>query len=145
MVYQAYGRLVYAVLLRVLGDRGRAAAATEEAFMRVWRAMAAVEGEGEIGPLLAAITRGPADQEVSIAALDDAWNLRQAVDRLPSDEREIVRLRHLDGLNDEEMARRIGAGESTVRARCLRAHKRLATQLGWLREEPVRLIYRQDE
>jgi RNA polymerase sigma-70 factor (ECF subfamily) len=68
------------------------------------------------------------------AALYDAWEVRQAVDELPEDEQEIVRLQHFEGLTHVEIAQRLSVAVGTVKSRSFRAHKRLATLLGHLRE-----------
>ena len=38
----------------------------------------------------------------------EAWQVRQAIDALPPDEREVVRLQHLEGLTHTEIAERLG-------------------------------------
>src|SRR6516165_2383147 len=56
-VYRSYGRLVYAVAYKVLGDRGLAEEATQQAFLKAWRAAASFEPSKELGPWLATIAR----------------------------------------------------------------------------------------
>ena len=56
-VYQAYGSLVYAVTFRVLGDRGLCEEATQQTFLRAWRAAASFDTSRELGPWLATIAR----------------------------------------------------------------------------------------
>ena len=64
----------------------------------------------------------------------DAWEVRQAIDALPADEREVVRLQHLEGLTHAEIAERLGVPLGTVKSRSFRAHQRLAIALSALRE-----------
>lgn len=64
----------------------------------------------------------------------DVWAVRQAIDELPPDEREIVRLQHLEELTHVEVAERLGLPVGTVKSRSFRAHRRLAARLGHLRE-----------
>ncbi|HEY8093965.1 MAG TPA: sigma-70 family RNA polymerase sigma factor, partial [Acidimicrobiales bacterium] len=57
-----------------------------------------------------------------------------AIDALPRDEREVVRLQHLEGLTHTEIAERLGIPPGTVKSRSHRAHQRLAIALSALRE-----------
>ena len=62
--------------------------------------------------------------------------MREAVDDLPPDEHEVVRLQHLEGFSHTEIAERLGVPVGTVKSRSFRAHKRLAARLGHLRGDP---------
>ena len=160
-VYREYGRLVYGVAHKVLGDHRLAEDATQQAFVQAWRASASVDPTRELGPWLATIarraaidvhrreSRRPAQalDEVSpahpaVVALPpsaeqayDVWEVRRAIDELPAEEREVVRLQHLDGLTHAEVAERLAVPIGTVKSRSFRAHKRLAGRLGYLRDE----------
>jgi RNA polymerase sigma-70 factor (ECF subfamily) len=70
----------------------------------------------------------------SAEAVYDVWEVREAVAQLPADEQEVVRLQHLDGFTHAQIAARLGVAVGTVKSRSFRAHKRLAAQLGHLRE-----------
>jgi RNA polymerase sigma factor (sigma-70 family) len=159
-VYRCYGRLVYAVAYRVLGDRGLTEEATQQAFLQAWRAAESLDEGREMGPWLATIARRvaidvyrgearrSADQLESVApgdpalvtqpqsaeAVYDAWEVRRAVAELPPEEQEIVRLQHFEGLTHTQIAERLKLAPGTVKSRSFRAHKRLASQLGHLRE-----------
>jgi RNA polymerase sigma-70 factor (ECF subfamily) len=65
----------------------------------------------------------------------DVWEVRRAIDELPADERDVVKLQHLDGLTQTEVADRLGVPVGTVKSRSFRAHKHLAARLGYLRED----------
>jgi RNA polymerase sigma-70 factor (ECF subfamily) len=56
-VYRSHGRLVYAVAYKVLGDRGLAEEATQQTFVKAWRAAQSFDEQRELGPWLAAIAR----------------------------------------------------------------------------------------
>ena len=56
-VYREYGRLVFAVALRALGDRGLAEEVTQQCFVKAWRASAQIDENRELGPWLVAIAR----------------------------------------------------------------------------------------
>jgi len=161
-VYRAYGRLVYAIAFRVLADRSLAEEATQQAFLKAWRAASSLDPSREIGPWLATIARrvaidlyrreahrtadpiesvapdNPAltSAPVSAESLYDVWEVRRAVASLPEEEREIVRLQHFDGLTQAEIAERLGQPVGTIKSRSFRAHRRLAAELGHLREDP---------
>lgn len=159
-VYRSHGRLVYAVAYRVLGDRGLAEEATQQTFVKAWRAAQSFDEERELGPWLAAIARRvaidvyrrealrraapiesvPAGDPALLAApqsaeaVYDVWEVRDAVAQLPPDEQEVVRLQHLDGFTHAQIAERLGVALGTVKSRSFRAHRRLAALLGHLRE-----------
>lgn len=159
-VYRSYGRLVYAVAYRVLGDRGLAEEATQQAFLKAWRAAETLDEGREMGPWLATIARRVAidvhrreagryaGQLESVAQADPAlvtepqsaealyhvWEVRRAVAQLPPEEQEIVRLQHFEGLTHVQIAERLNLAPGTVKSRSFRAHKRLAVELGHLRE-----------
>jgi len=159
-VYRSHGRLVYAVAYKVLGDRGLAEEAVQQTFVKAWRAAQSFDEARELGPWLAAIARRvaidlyrreavrtadpleavPAGDPALVATPQSAeavyavWEVRQAIAQLPDDEQEVVRLQHLDGFTHVQIAERLGVAVGTVKSRSFRAHKRLATMLGHLRE-----------
>ena len=63
--------------------------------------------------------------------------MRAAIDTLPPEEREIVRLQHLEELTHTEVAERLGVPIGTVKSRSFRAHRSLAARLGHLRSGAV--------
>ncbi|HEY2651785.1 MAG TPA: RNA polymerase sigma factor [Solirubrobacteraceae bacterium] len=158
-VYRAYGSLVYGVTFRVLGDVGLCEEATQQTFLRAWRAAAGFDASRELGPWLATIARRVAidiyrrealraagrldsvapddpalvDQAPTDAILD-VWEVRRAVSALPAEQRQVVRMQHFDGLAHEEIAARLGVPVGTVKSRSFRAHQRLALELGHLRD-----------
>ena len=164
-VYSAYGRLVYAVAYGILGDRGLSEEATQQTFLKAWRAAQEVDPGRELAPWLATIARrvsidiyrrethrsarpleavsadDPALVSPAVAVEDtyDIWEVRRAVSQLPGDEREVVRAQHFEGLTHHEIAARLGIPVGTVKSRSFRAHKRLASELGHLRPvQPLR-------
>lgn len=159
-VYRAYGRLVFAVALRILGDRGLAEEVTQQTFVKAWRAAESFDEQRDLAPWLAAIARrvaidvyrreavratdplesvAPGHPELvtsphSAEAAYDVWEVRDAVAQLPPDEQEVVRLQHLEGFTHAQIAERLGVAVGTVKSRSFRAHKRLGALLGHLRE-----------
>lgn len=154
-LYTMFGRPVFAVCLRALGDRTLAEEATQQAFLQAWRAASSFDLAREPGPWLYAIARRAAvdiyrkerrhradrldDPEIvalppSFEGMWEAWEVRRAIDRLTPDEREVVRLTFLNGYTQEETARHLGIPLGTVKSRAHRAHRKLATLLAHLRE-----------
>lgn len=160
-VYRQYGRLVHAVALSQLGSASLAEEATQLTFVKAWKAAASIEPGRDIAPWLATIARRTAIDlyraesrhaavtidEVSpghpalvqtssgIERYQDVWQVRQAIDDLPDDERVVVQLQHLEGMPHSAIAEQLGVPIGTVKSRSHRAHKRLALKLGHLKEE----------
>jgi RNA polymerase sigma-70 factor (ECF subfamily) len=159
VVFRAYGGFVYAVALGVLGNRALAEEATQQVFVKAWRAAGRLDENRDMGPWLATIarrvaidvyrseTRRSADPIDSVAPGDPAlasspqsvesmchvWEVRRAVADLPQEERDIVRLQHFEGLTHQEIAARLMLPAGTVKSRSFRAHARLASRLVHLR------------
>jgi RNA polymerase sigma-70 factor (ECF subfamily) len=155
LVYRAYGRLVYTVAYRVLRDAALAEEAAQQAFMNAWRAADTLDEDREMAPWLATIARRVAidvqrsearrhaDPLESVAAADPAlatqpqtaeelhgvWEVRRALDELPPDEQEVIRLQHFEDLTHTEIAERLQVPAGTVKSRSFRAHRRLAARL----------------
>ena len=151
---------MYSVAYKVLGDRGLAEEATQQTFVKAWRAAQSFDEQREFGPWLAAIARrvaidlyrreaaratdpldsvAPGESALisvpqSAEVMTDVWEVREAVEQLAPDEREVVRLQHLDGFTHAQIAEQLGVALGTVKSRSFRAHKRLAAMLGHLRE-----------
>jgi RNA polymerase sigma factor (sigma-70 family) len=158
-VYRAYGRLVYAVAYRLLADRSLSEEATQQTFLKAWRASARIDPSRELGPWLATIARRVAidlhrrEAKRSAAPLDevaaehpdlvsmpptvetasDIWEVRRAVSALPAEDQQVVRLQHFEGLTHAQIAERLRVPVGTVKSRSFRAHKRLATDLAHVR------------
>ena len=154
-LYQLYGRAVFTVCLRALGDRGLAEEAVQQTFLQAWRAAERFDPGRDPAPWLYAIARRAAVdlyrrerrhrqdrvEEPEIVALPpsfeglwEAWEVRAAVDKLSDEEREVIRATHFLGLTHEETSERLGIPLGTVKSRSHRAHKRLAGLLAHVRE-----------
>ena len=134
-LYRAYGGLVFAVAYKILGDRELAEEATQQTFVQAWRT-AGDHLSRELGPWLAMIAKRVAIDILPplTEATCNVWEVRRAVVGLSANERQVVRLQHLDGLTHAEIAERLGVPIDTVSSRSFQAHRRLASHLGRLRE-----------
>ena len=159
---RVFGRLVYAVAHRVLGQHELAEEATQQTFERAWRAADRLDIDRDPASWLATIAKRaaidlyrrearrpkraladlPETDPALIASppdlgtLDAVWRVRRAVDELPDDEAAVVRHQLLDGMTQQEVADRLGVALGTVKSRSHRAHQKLAALLGHL-EEPL--------
>ncbi len=157
-VYREYGGLVFAVAFKLLGDRGLAEEAAQQAFVAAWRASESFDVGRDLAPWLATIARRAAidigrrearrrhqslDQTEARAAevvgLPDSverayevWEVRRAIEQLAPDEAALIRLQHFEGLTHAEIAQRLAVPVGTVKSRSFRAHRRLAGLLGHL-------------
>jgi len=158
-LYREYGNLVYVVAHRVLGRHDLAEEAAQQTFVRAWQAADRIDVDRDPAPWLATIAKRAAidiyrrEARRSASALDDVaannpsvvtlppdldvldavWHVRRAIDELPAEEATIVRLQHLDGMTQTEIAEKLGIALGTVKSRSHRAHRKLATLLGHLR------------
>ena len=152
-VYDQLGGAVFALAMSVLSDRDLAADATQQTFLKAWRASSTYDPDREFRPWIYAIARHtaidiyrtrrrvvPSEDVDSIFTppdLEVAWEVfevRAALDRLPDEERAVMQLNHLEGLTHPEIADRLGIPVGTVKSRSHRAHRRLAELLKHLNE-----------
>ena len=150
-LYREHGAAVLTVARSIVRDRELAADVVQQTFVKAWKAADRFDGERGIAPWLYAIarrtaidalrsemkpTRGGHEAEVDVAvqpeSLERTWEryeIRQAIDALPPDEREVVRRSHLQGFTHQQIADDLGVPIGTVKSRSGRAHKRLAASL----------------
>ncbi len=162
-LYREYGRVVFAIARRILNDRSLAEEATQQTFLQAWRSAESFDPARDLGPWLHTIARRVAidtlrrEQRRRAEALDTMsdrdpvlrldghdiedtwrrWQVRQAIEQLPADEAQIVRLQHLGGYTHTEIAERLAMPVGTVKSRSFRAHKRLVQLLGHVQEVPA--------
>jgi RNA polymerase sigma factor (sigma-70 family) len=155
-LYRTYGALVYSVAYRVLGNAPLAEDASQHAFLQAWRAASTYDPARPLAAWLVSIARrtaidvyrrerrhlGAVDVESveselitmppSVEQIYDVAQVRQALQALPDDDRDVIRLQHFDELTHTEIAERLAIPVGTVKSRSFRAHRRLAALLGHL-------------
>ncbi|HYS53343.1 MAG TPA: sigma-70 family RNA polymerase sigma factor [Thermoanaerobaculia bacterium] len=96
---------------------GRSARREEGALLRFRAGMQSSSGE-ESDPL--------------IALVDEARRegVRSAIEHMPPDDRDLLRMLYIDGLESSDIARRLGVDPGTLRVRKHRALKRLSELIG---------------
>ncbi len=144
---------VFAMALRMLGDRSDALDATQEAFIAAFRQASSFRGDSAVGTWLYRIGINAckdlarkrkrwvaqndvdeiAEQDPAHRAIDDHVTTRlqvqEALGRLPDEYREAVVMHDLGGIPYEEIAAATGTAIGTVKSRISRGRRRLAELL----------------
>lgn len=158
-LYDRYGRVAYALILRVVKDTGIAEDLTQETFLRVWNRMAGFDPErGALGPWVLTVARNRAidyvrssqgkmrenayeldasDNPVLFTTMEPellnserARRLKEAFRRLSENERLVIELAYYEGLSQSEMAKQIQQPLGTVKTWCRTALMKLRDELG---------------
>jgi RNA polymerase sigma-70 factor (ECF subfamily) len=158
LLVERESRMVIAACYRVLGSSAEAQDAAQEAFARAYVSLATFRGDGPFGAWVRriavriAVARLAADfvavsldedvgragdrlgiQDDPVDRLLDAEeraDLREAIDRLPPDQREVVTLRFYGDRSVEEIARLTDRPIGTVKSRLSRGVATLRNQFG---------------
>jgi RNA polymerase sigma factor (sigma-70 family) len=123
----------------------------QEVFVRAWTNLHSLRDDGALRPWLGQLTRRLAVDRLRVRAreevredldsiadlptedllaqLDEALVVRQAIDRLPRIQRDIVQRFFLEGQSHATIARELGIAEGTVASRICRARQRLRWHL----------------
>jgi len=157
-LYDRYGRIAYALILRVVRDTGIAEDLVQETFLRVWNRLQTFDAQkGAVGPWLLAVAHNRAidylrsaggrernavefeetdhpslytDIERSILTSDKARVVKAAIEKLSSHQRQVIELAYFEGISQTEMAVRIGQPLGTVKTWVRAALNVLRDELG---------------
>ncbi len=147
-----YQATVFNVCFRLLGERGEAEDAAQEAFVRAYQRLATFDGRRAFAPWMRTVaanhcynkleSRAPSsidfDQlaeraapkqnspEAQLLQAEASRQVRQAMLELPPHFRLVIELRHFQELNYEEIAATTGLSLSVVKTNLFRARKLLA-------------------
>src|SRR6185295_17507489 len=131
----AHRRQFLAAARRVLRDPAAAQDAVQDAMLSAARNLQRFRGDSQLSTWLgrivvnAALTsRGPS-QEQTLLRREVGSLLRAAIDRLPTDYRTVVIMRHYEDHHIAEIAARLQITANAVKLRLLRAHRALRSQL----------------
>jgi RNA polymerase sigma-70 factor (ECF subfamily) len=151
-VYRAHVGRVYAVCLRMSGERGRAEELTQDVFVRAWERLASFRGESSLASWLHRMAvnvvledarserrrharveprEDPASTERPGTGSDPAIgiDLERAIAALPPGARNVFVLHDVEGYRHGEIAGLTGSAEGTVRAQLHRARQLLMEAL----------------
>lgn len=155
-LYELFARPIFSVGYRALGDRSLAEEVVQLTFLKAWQAADRFDPERQLAPWLYAIARRTAidvyrrevrhktplhQPEPELAALPpsfedlwEIWQVRTAIDGLPTHERDVIEAVHYHGRSMQEAAERLEIPVGTVKSRAHRAYVRLAAALDHIRE-----------
>jgi RNA polymerase sigma-70 factor, ECF subfamily len=158
-LYDRYGRTVYSVGLKILGDRSLAEELVQEVFLKVWRSAGTFDSSrGSFSTWLYRVTRSACvdlyrkraskvcqvpDGASHIAAARDSsagpqklvdesylsWRVSRALEVLDAPHREVIELAYFGGLSQREISERTGRPLGTVKSRTASAFRRLRREL----------------
>ena len=158
-LYDRYGRTVFGVGLKILGDRSSAEDLTQEVFLKVWRSSGTFDpSRASFSTWLFRVTRSAAldlhrkrtrrvrqvsNGDVHVATASDwsagpqeivdeswlSWRVSGALDALDAPHREVIELAYFGGLSQREISLRTGVPLGTVKTRTARTYKSLRGEL----------------
>jgi RNA polymerase sigma-70 factor (ECF subfamily) len=151
-LYREHVGRVYALCLRLSGDRARATELTQDVFVRCWEQIKTFRGESAFGTWLHRLAvnvvwtanRGDRRREArvlpvekpevvetkrDIPAIGLSLDLEQAIAALPEGAREVFVLFDIEGYGHEEIARMTGIAVGTSKAQLFRARRLLREKL----------------
>ena len=150
---ERYQDVLYGTAVLMTGDRAQAEEHVQEAFLAAWRGMPGFHGERPVKPWLMRIlvntvmsqrrrrvvstvsleyeseAEDAARPAEEIEAQHDRLVIRQALEVLNPEQRQVVVLRFFAGLTVPQLAEAIGVREGTVKSRLHRALGQLRDQL----------------
>jgi len=158
-LYDRYGRLVYALIFRIVRNTGTAEDLVQETFLRVWNRVHGFDAEkGALGAWVTTVARNRAIDylrslegrhnqtplelerieqpslfaglESQILNLDRVKILKQAFGKLSPNQKLVLELAYYEGLSQSEMADRMKQPLGTVKTWVRTALKELRNELG---------------
>ena len=157
-LYDRYGTLAYSVSVRVLGDPGRAEDVVQDVFLKLWNSAANFDsGRGSLRTWLITAVRNRSidylrgrgaherqEREIPATVMDhgtgsDPWRevslgleraaVKEAMDSLPSEQRQAVELAYFSGYSHREISELIQVPLSTVKGRMRLAMEKIHSYL----------------
>jgi RNA polymerase sigma-70 factor (ECF subfamily) len=127
---ERYTPVVYALILRMVGERPQAEELAQEVFARVYHGMPYFRGEARLSTWICRIIVDACAEADGVAAVDSKSRgpLEWAMARLPTIDRLLIAAYALEGLRDEDLADalKLPAGSiPTHRHRAMRQLRRL--------------------
>ena len=151
-LYRSHVAKVFALALRLTGDRGQAAELVQDTFVRAWEALPRFRGESALGTWLhriavnvllesrraegrrlkrVVLTEDPAEMERPAAESSPGvrMDLEHAIAGLPEGVRVVFVLHDVEGYEHREIGKMTGIAEGTSKAQLFRARRLLRKAL----------------
>jgi RNA polymerase sigma-70 factor (ECF subfamily) len=150
-LYDTHVGRVFAVCLRMAGDRAQAEEYTQDAFVQAWERLGSFRGESAFGTWLHRLTvnqvllsrRAAQRRGARVGLTDDeraiegeargstglGRDLEQAIAALPEGARTVFVLHDIEGYQHEEIGRLLGIAAGTSKAQLFRARRLLREAL----------------
>jgi RNA polymerase sigma-70 factor, ECF subfamily len=157
-LYDRYGGMVFRLVVRIVRDTGIAEDLVQETFLRAWNRASAFDAErGAAGPWLMAIARNRAldhlraqgrftnnsvelnetehpslfvDFPSDALNFDMARQVKRAMERLSSQQRETIELAYFEGMSQSEIAERMDQPLGTIKTWMRRAMIQMRENMG---------------
>lgn len=158
-LYDRFGKLAYAIIVRVVRDAAVAEDLVQETFLKVWNRVGGFDDErGALGPWVLTIARNRAidylrstdarfsknscdleklerprlfaNVEAEYADQDRIRHVRAAISNLNENQRSVLELAYFEGLSQTEMATRLNQPLGTVKTWVRTALQALRKELG---------------
>ena len=143
-----YGQQVFTLIVRMTGSESDAEELTQDTFLKAFQHLSSFNGKSQFSALTALRKKN-----IELTADEKLWNtlsdtetddllddtsenriekLREALDRLPADERALITFFYEEEKNISEIAVITGQTEGNVKVKLYRLRKKLAA---WMQEE----------
>lgn len=149
-----YETKVYRLVFSMIGNASLAQEVAQDSFFKVWQALETFDGRASLGTWIYTIARNTAlthlrsesyrrtvplaaIREPAAASTQENAELRQMVDSLPEEQREVVVLYYFQEKSIETVALMLDLPEGTVKSHLFRARKTLAIKMKELRHDHV--------
>jgi RNA polymerase sigma-70 factor, ECF subfamily len=152
ILYRKHAGKVYALCLRLMGDRSAASELMQDVFIRAWRSLSTFRGDSAFSSWLHRLAvntmlenlRSDSRRETRVLAMDDTsrlpgaarssgielkMDMDEAIASLPRGARLAFVLHDVEGYQHQEIARQLSVSVGTVKAQLHRARRLLRERL----------------
>ena len=148
VLLQRYQAKVFRLVFSIVGNRSRAEEVTQDAFLKIWQALAGFDGRASLSTWIYTIARNTSishlrsefyrktlsleDSPEPFAAAEPVLSrieTERLVANLPEEQREIIVLFYLQEQSIEDVAAMLDLPEGTVKSQLHRARKAMAAMM----------------